>query len=412
MGTRFTFYTGAIPVAIWGFPDVSLSQFQRQDFDIGQNVTWTFSVGLVNSRPFLIFVNRANPEKVISPMLRPFPQPLIRGGVWMAAAAAIAALSGCSKAVVLNPAGDIAARQGQLVVQATLLMLLIIVPVIVLTLWFAWKYRANNAANTEADYAPDWHHSTVLELIIWSGPLLIIIALGAITWIGTHKLDPYRPLDRISATQALAPDVQPLEVQVVAMDWKWLFFYPEQGIATVNELAAPVDRPIRFKLTSTSTMNAFYVPDLAGMIYTMPGMQTELNAVINKAGVYEGKAAHYSGPGFSGMTFKFLGLSNDDFAQWVAKAKSEGQALNRTTYAQLAKPSERDPVQRFGSVEADLYDKVLNRCVEVGAMCMSEMMAMDAKRGGIPQDICTAEESIRMIASLDQRAARYATTRQ
>lgn len=412
MGTRFPFYTGPIPVAIWGFPDASLAQFQRWDFDIGQNVTWTFSLGLVNSRPFLIFVNRSNPEKVLLPMLRPFPQPLLRGGVWMAAAAAVAALSGCSKAVVLNPAGDIAARQGQLVVQATLLMLLIIVPVIVLTLWFAWKYRASNAANTEADYAPDWHHSTVLELIIWSGPLLIIIALGAITWIGTHKLDPYRPLDRISATQALNPEVQPLEVQVVAMDWKWLFFYPEQGIATVNELAAPVDRPIRFKLTSTSTMNAFYVPDLAGMIYTMPGMQTELNAVINKAGEYEGKASHYSGPGFSGMTFKFLGMSDLDFTQWVAKAKTEGKVLNRASYVELAKPSERDPVQRFATVDADLYDKVLNRCVEEGSMCMSEMMALDAKRSSQPVELCTVDENVQILASLEKRTARYTPTRQ
>ncbi len=339
---------------------------------------------------------------------------------WTAAAAAIAGLTGCTQAVVLNPAGDIAAQQGQLVVQATLLMLLIIVPVIALTLWFAWKYRATNTANTEADYAPDWHHSTVLELVIWSGPLLIIIALGAITWIGTHKLDPYRPLDRISATQALQPGVQPLEVQVVAMDWKWLFFYPEQGIATVNELAAPVNRPILFKLTSTTTMNAFFVPDLAGMIYTMPGMQTELNAVINKAGVYEGKSSHYSGAGFSGMTFKFHGLSDGDFEQWVQKAKAEGRTLDRSTYVKLAEPSQRDPVQRFATVETGLYDKVLNRCVEDGKMCMHHMMAIDAMGGeayaraqglNLPQDICTAEESVQVIAALDAKVARYASDR-
>lgn len=339
---------------------------------------------------------------------------------WSAAAAAVAGLTGCAQAVVLNPAGDVAAQQGQLVVQATLLMLLIIVPVIALTLWFAWKYRATNTANTEADYAPEWHHSTVLELVIWSGPLLIVIALGAITWIGTHKLDPYRPLDRISATQALQPGVQPLEVQVVAMDWKWLFFYPEQGIATVNELAAPVNRPILFKLTSTTTMNAFYVPDLAGMIYTMPGMQTELNAVINKAGVYEGKSSHYSGAGFSGMTFKFHGLSDGDFEQWVQKAKAEGQALDRRTFVKLAEPSQRDPVQRFATVETGLYDKVLNRCVEDGKMCMHHMMAIDAMGGeayaraqglNLPQDICTAEESVQVIAALDAKVARYASER-
>lgn len=346
--------------------------------------------------------------------------PSRKGAGWLSAAAAITGLSGCSKAVVLNPAGDVAAQQGHMVIQATLLMLVIIVPVITLTLWFAWKYRQSNAANTEADYAPDWHHSTVLELVIWSGPLLIIIALGAITWIGTHKLDPYRPLDRVSATQALQADVKPLEVQVVAMDWKWLFFYPEQGIATVNELAAPVDRPILFKLTASTTMNAFYVPDLAGMIYAMPGMQTELNAVINRVGVYPGMASHYSGAGFSGMTFRFHGLSQTDFDQWVLQAKTGGQTLDRASYLKLAEPSQRDPVQRFASVEKGLYDRVLNRCVEDGQMCMHQMMAVDAHGGAayvrakglnLSDDICTAEESIQLIASLDPRTARYATAR-
>jgi cytochrome o ubiquinol oxidase subunit II len=289
-----------------------------------------------------------------------------------------ALLSGCDT-LLLNPAGDVAAQQGNLIVVATFLMLLIIVPVIALTLLFAWKYRQGNA-RTEQDYDPEWNHSTKLELIIWSAPLLIIIALGAVTWISTHRLDPYRPLDRISATKPLAEGVKPLEVEVVALDWKWLFVLPEQGIATVNELAAPVDRPIRFKLTSSTTMNAFYVPDLAGMIYTMPGMQTELNAVINKAGEYKGMSSHYSGAGFSGMTFKFHGLSEADFEKWVAQAKAEGKALTRDVYRDLAKPSERTPVQRFASVEDKLYHRVLNRCVEDGQACMHEVMARDAVR--------------------------------
>ncbi|GAD21366.1 ubiquinol oxidase subunit II [Acidovorax sp. MR-S7] len=339
----------------------------------------------------------------------------LRRPAWLTAAAATAALAGCSKAVVLNPAGDIAAQQGDLVVTATLLMLIIIVPVILLTLLFAWKYRQGN---TEAEYDPDWHHSTSLELVIWTVPLMIIIALGALTWISTHKLDPYRPLDRIDATRALPADARPLEVQVVAMDWKWLFFYPEQGIATVNELAAPVDRPILFKLTATSTMNAFYVPDLAGMIYAMPGMQTELNAVINKPGVFHGLASHYSGPGFSGMTFKFHGLSEGDFAQWVHKAQQEGKPLDKTTYLQLAKPSERDPVQRFSSVEEGLYHKVLNRCVEDGRMCMHDMMAIDARGGEaflkasgatLPREVCTASDAPRIVAALEADAVQATT---
>ncbi|ARU06824.1 ubiquinol oxidase subunit II [Comamonas serinivorans] len=290
--------------------------------------------------------------------------------------AAVGLLAGC-ELVVLNPAGDIAAQQGRLIVVATALMLLIVVPVIVLILLFAWRYRQNGKA-AETDYDPDWHHSTKLELIIWSAPLLIIIALGALTWITTHQLDPYRPLDRISADKPLSPDVKPLEVEVVSLDWKWLFFLPEQGIATVNELAAPVDRPIRFKLTSTHTMNAFYVPDLAGMIYTMPGMETQLNAVINKPGEFPGKSAHYSGAGFAGMTFKFHGLSDQDFDAWVAKAKAEGQPLSRDAYRELVKPSERNPVQLFSSVEDQLYQRILNRCVEDGQVCMHEIMAKDA----------------------------------
>ncbi len=313
-------------------------------------------------------------------------------------------LTGCSKLVVLNPAGDVAAQQGDLVVIATMLMLLIIVPVIALTLWFAWRYR-QGSRHAETDYAPDWHHSTKLELVIWAAPLVIIIALGAITWITTHKLDPYRPLDRISEQKALPENVKPLEVQVVSLDWKWLFVLPEQGIATVNELAAPVDRPIRFTLTSSTTMNAFYVPDLAGMIYTMPGMQTELNAVINQPGVFRGMSSHYSGAGFSGMNFRFHGLSEQDFEQWVARAKAEGQPLTRQAYLALAKPSERHPVERFSSVEDGLFDRVVNLCVEEGKACMHEVMALDASRNrahrsaraleaAAAQEICSADDTL------------------
>ena len=336
-----------------------------------------------------------------------------RRPVWFAAIALAAAvgLPGCSKLVLINPAGDVAAQQGQMMVTATLLMLVIIVPVIALTLFFAWKYRQGNA---EAEYEPEWHHSTSLELVIWTVPLFIIIALGALTWIGTHKLDPYRPLDRIDAQRPVLANIKPLEVQVVAMDWKWLFFYPELGIATVNELAAPVDRPIAFKLTATSTMNAFYVPDLAGMIYAMPGMQTELNAVINKPGVFKGMSSHHSGSGFSGMTFKFHGLSDGDFAQWVQNIKADGKPLDKSTYMNLVKPSARDPVQRFASVEDGLYNKVLNRCVEDGKMCMHHMMAIDAQGGdayvraaglNLPQDVCTAQNAPQIVAALETRNA-------
>ncbi len=287
------------------------------------------------------------------------------------------ALSGCDW-IVMKPHGDIANQQAQLIVTSTLLMLLIIVPVIALTLFFAFRYRQSN---TEATYAPDWDHSTRLELVIWGAPLLIIIALGAITWISTHKLDPFRPLDRVSEEKALAAGVKPLEVYAVSMDWKWLFIYPEQGIATVNELAAPVDRPIHFRFTSTSVMNTFYVPALAGMIYTMPGMQTQLHAVINKPGVYDGLSAHYSGAGFSDMRFKFHGLSDEEFARWIESNKADGNKLTREDYLKLEQPSAKEPIRRYASVEPGLWGAIVDRCVDGKKMCSSTMMAIDAAGG-------------------------------
>ena len=274
-------------------------------------------------------------------------------------AVAAALLGGCN-AIVMKPHGDVAVQQSQLIVTATWLMLLIIVPVIALTLFFAWRYRQSNASAT---YTPDWDHSARLELVIWGAPLLIIIALGAITWISTHKLDPYRPLERIDAQRSVPAGAKPLVVQVVALDWKWLFVYPEQGIATVNEVAAPVDRPIEFRITASTVMNSFYVPELAGQIYAMPGMQTELNAVINHAGRYEGLSANYSGAGFSDMRFAFLGLSNDDFDRWVANNRAQGQALSRTAYQALERPSQRDPVRRYGQIDPGLFDAIVKRYV-------------------------------------------------
>ena len=284
-------------------------------------------------------------------------------------------LSGC-KLVVMNPSGDVAVQQRDLIVASTVLMLLIIVPVMLLTVFFAWRYRQSN---TKATYDPEWHHSTRLEVIIWAAPLAIIIVLGAMTWVSTHLLDPYRPLDRIDADRPVADGTQPLLVEVVAMDWKWLFIYPEQGIATVNELAAPVDRPITFHITATSVMNALSIPAMAGMVYAMPGMQTKLHAVINKPGVYDGLSGNYSGAGFSDMRFKFHGLSETEFDSWVENARASGNTLGRPEYLELERPSTREPVRRFASVAPDLYHAILNRCVDSAQMCMDEMMRVDAR---------------------------------
>lgn len=288
-------------------------------------------------------------------------------------------LAGCDL-LVLNPPGDIAAQQGQLIVTSTLLMLLVIVPVIALTLLFAWRYRASNS---KATYKPDWDHSAQLELVIWAVPLIIIIALGAITWITTHTLDPYRPLDRIKPGQPVPAQAQQLVIEAVALDWKWLFFYPEQGIATVNEIAAPVDRPIQFKITSATVMNSFYIPALAGQIYAMAGMETKLHAVINAPGDYEGFSANYSGAGFSHMRFRFHGVDEAGFERWVGRVRAGGQPLTRDAYRELEKPSRREPVHHYGEVEPGLYEAILNLCVEPGTLCMNEMMAIDA--GHLPR---------------------------
>jgi len=288
-----------------------------------------------------------------------------------------ALLSGCEM-VVMSPSGDVAAQQRDLIVIATVLMLLIVVPVMALTGWFAWRYRQGN---TKATYAPDWHHSTQLELVIWSAPLLIIIALGAVTWITTHTLDPYRKLTRIEPGRPVTADVKPLKVQVVALDWKWLFIYPDYGIATVNEMAAPVDVPIEFELTASTVMNTFYVPALAGMIYAMPAMQTALHAVINEPGDYKGLSANYSGAGFSHMRFTFKGLEGADFDAWVNQVRAAPTALTRNEYLALEKPTSREPVRYYGQVMAGLFDAAVNLCVEPTKMCMRDMMAIDAKGG-------------------------------
>jgi len=306
--------------------------------------------------------------------LRFFRRPLARLG---ALAGLALPLAGCNL-VVMRPHGDVAVQQAQLILTSTFLMLLIIVPVIALIFFFAYRYRASN---TQATYTPDWDHSTKLELVIWGAPLLIVIALGAITWISTHKLDPFRPLDRIDAQRPMPAGTEPLVVNVVAMDWKWLFLYPGQGIASVNELALPVDRPVEFRMTASTVMNTFYVPAMAGMVYTMPGMQTKLNAVLNRTGNYEGLSANYSGAGFSDMRFRVLSLTDADFDAWVAANRKGGEALTRANYLELEKPSRKEPVRHFAQVEAGLYDAVLNRCVDRRKMCAHQMMAIDAGGG-------------------------------
>jgi cytochrome o ubiquinol oxidase subunit 2 len=295
----------------------------------------------------------------------------------LALLAPVVCLAGCQHAV-LNPAGDVALQQRNLIYASSGLMLLIIVPVMILIVVFAWRYRKGG----KATYDPHFDHSTSLELVIWTAPLLIIIALGALTWSSTHLLDPFRPLGRIAAGKPVDPAVKTLRVQVVALDWKWLFIYPDQGIATVNQLVLPIDREVRFDITSANMMNTFYAPTLAGMIYAMPGMRSTLHAVLNRPGDYEGYSANYSGAGFSDMRFTLKGVDQSGFNRWVEQAKAGARPLRTIDYLALEKPSEKTAPMLFAQVTPGLFDRVVNRCVAPGTPCMSDVMAHDRLADG------------------------------
>ncbi|AJY47967.1 cytochrome O ubiquinol oxidase [Martelella endophytica] len=280
-------------------------------------------------------------------------------------------LSGC-QLILLDPAGWVANQERDLLVISTLLMLIIIVPVLVMAVYIPWRYRDSRKATD--DYDPEFEHSSLFEAFIWGVPVMIVIALGAVTAIYTHKLDPYKPLDHIAA--------EPLEIDVVSMDWKWLFIYPEQNIAVVNELVLPTDRPVNLRLTSSSVMNTFSVPALAGMIYTMAGMETKLHLVADDAGKYYGRSANYSGPGYAHMDFETYAVSEDEFTKWVDNAKSSGTELSVDAYQTLDKPSAADGVYYYNGVAENLFDKVVGLCVEPGKVCIGDMMMQDMMGGG------------------------------
>jgi cytochrome o ubiquinol oxidase subunit 2 len=292
-------------------------------------------------------------------------------------------LSGC-KMVVMSPTGDIALQERNLILVALGLMLIVVIPVLTMIVVFAFRYRKGRAPEK---YDPNFTHSTPIELVVWSIPLLIIACLGVVTWITTHTLDPFRPLDRISVGKPLSRDVKPLDIQVVAMDWKWLFIYPEQGIATVNELALPVDVPVRFSITSTSQFNTLSIPTLAGMIYAMPGMKSVLNAVLNAPGDSWGYSGNYTGRGYSDMRFQMHGLDKAGFDQWAAGVKAAGETLSTDRYVVLDEPSEKVPVMHFSAVASGLFDRVVNRCVVAGTPCAADIMrkdrALDRDHGGM-----------------------------
>ncbi|MBU2963789.1 ubiquinol oxidase subunit II [Citreicella sp. C3M06] len=283
------------------------------------------------------------------------------------------ALSGCQYDV-LFPHGWVGEQQRDLLIISTLLMLIVIVPVLIMAVWFPLKYRADR--EDISDYDPDFEHSNKLEAVVWGVPILIIIALGWYTWVYTHRLDPYAALPTEVSEQ------EPLRVQAVSLDWKWLFIYPDYGVASVNELAIPAGRPVEFSLTSSTVMNTLSIPALGGMVYSMAGMETKLNLIAGQQGTYAGRSAHYSGPGFAGMIFDTLAMSNAEFDTWVAERRDGGEALTRASYLELEKPTMNAPVQYYGRVEDGLFGRIVELCVEEGKVCMGHMMMQDKMGGG------------------------------
>lgn len=277
---------------------------------------------------------------------------LIRNLCNIALTSAVLALSGC-KGGILDPKGQIGIDEKNLIIIATVLMLLVVIPVIVMTLYFAWKYR--DTQNHEI-YAPKWAHSNKIEAVVWAVPIVIVLILGVLTWKSTQDLDPYKPLEGKG---------KHLTVEVVSLNWKWLFIYPEQGIATVNELVFPANVPVEYKITSESTMNSFFIPQLGSQIYSMAGMETKLHLIANEPGTFKGFSANYSGAGFTGMKFNAIATpTKANFEQWVSNIKAQDNSLTKARYDELAKASENNPVTYFSNVDDGLFHTIVMKYMQ------------------------------------------------
>jgi cytochrome o ubiquinol oxidase subunit 2 len=291
---------------------------------------------------------------VCSRSARPAGEPGARPqrSAWLRRAALAGALAtgGCSGGI-LDPQGPIAAAQRLLLINSTAIMLVVVLPVIVATLAFAWWYRA---ANPRAGRGLDPAYEGRIEFVTWSIPALIIILLGGVIWIGSHQLDPRAPIPAETA---------PLRVDVVALDWKWLFIYPDRGVAAVNQLVIPAGTPIRFRVTSATVMNSFFIPQLGSQIYAMGGMITHLNLLADRPGEYPGFSANYSGAGFAEMRFMTKSVAAGEFETWVAQQRGTAPALDAAGYAALARPSRAVPPATYGTVAPSLFERIVEQTV-------------------------------------------------
>jgi cytochrome o ubiquinol oxidase subunit 2 len=247
---------------------------------------------------------------------------------------------------VLDPQGPIASAERMILLNATAIMLVVVVPVILLTLAFAWWYRARNA---RASYEPAWTHSGRIELVVWSIPAMVVLLLAGVAWTSSHDLDPAR---------RLASNLKPIRIQVVSLDWKWIFIYPDFRVATLNQVIVPTGTPIEFLLTSTNVMNAFWVPQLGSQIYTMPGMTTRLNLLAERAGDYPGLSSNFSGDGFSDMHFVVHAVPDAVFSNWLSDTQAQRAALDENAYSLLLRTGSDVSVKSYGSVQPGLFERI------------------------------------------------------
>jgi cytochrome o ubiquinol oxidase subunit II len=264
-------------------------------------------------------------------------------------------LGGCSARMpLLDPAGPIGEAEKSTILTAIGLMLIVAIPVFAMTFLFAWRYRASNK---QAAYAPDWSHSRAIEIVVWAVPALIVLALGNLAWGTTHRLSPYRPI---------ASTVAPINVDVVAMNWKWLFIYPQQHIATLNELVIPAHVPVSFRLTSETVTASFFIPSLGSQIYAMPGMQTKLHLVAARQGRFVGQNNQFSGRGYSSMRFDTVVTSDAGFKAWVNQARSSPDKLDPAALHRLEQPSTGNPPTLYSSVSPGLFDRIIDATMTAG----------------------------------------------
>jgi len=252
-----------------------------------------------------------------------------------------------SNIAVLDPKGWVASRQRDLIVTTTLLMLVVVIPVFILTFVIAWKYREGNKG---AKYSPDWDHHPAIEALWWGIPFVIIAILSVVAWRSSHELDPFKPL---------SGDKKPVVIQVVALQWKWLFIYPEQDIASVNFVQFPASTPVSFQITADAPMNSFWIPQLGGQIYAMAGMNTKLHLIADQPGSYSGQSANISGAGFAGMKFIAKSSTPADFAEWIKTARASQETLSFSSYNELAEPSRDNPAAFYSSVQNGLFGMVM-----------------------------------------------------